>query len=104
MQDGASAYTARTTSKCLEDHKINFWRKEEWPPNSPDLNLIENLWSILEETIKNKTVEPPSLRQLETALVKSLDEIKLVSLENLYMSMPARVKIIVRCKGNYPVK
>ena len=104
MQDGASAHTARTTSKWLEDHKINFWRKEEWPPNSPDLNLIENLWSILEETIKDRKVEPQSLRQLETALLKSWDKIKLESLENLYMSMPARVKDVVRCKGDYPVK
>ena len=53
MQNGTSAHFARTTSKWLDDPKINFWRKEEWPPNSPNQNLIENIWSILEETIKD---------------------------------------------------
>ena len=54
MQDGARCLSAAAaTSQWLHDHHIKFWGKSEWPPNSPYLNLIENLWSILEEEMKS---------------------------------------------------
>ena len=37
---------------CAE-HFPRFWRKVEWSGNSPDLNPIENLCSILKDRLKN---------------------------------------------------
>ena len=54
MQDGAHCNTAHTTLLWLQDQEIKFWDKDEWPPNFLDLNPIENLWSILEETMKSE--------------------------------------------------
>ena len=46
MQDGAPAHTASKTQQWCGDHLKGFWEKTEWPGNPPDLNPIENLWSI----------------------------------------------------------
>ena len=43
MQDGAPAHTAKKTQAWCAEHFPEFWRKDQWPDNSPDLNPIENL-------------------------------------------------------------
>ena len=57
IKEGARFHTAHTTLQGLQDQEIKFWGKDEWPPNSLDLNPIENLWSILEETMKSEKMQ-----------------------------------------------
>ena len=104
MQDGARCHTAATTIQWLEDKEINYWGKAEWPPNSPDLNPIENLWSILEETMKSEKDQPKNIADLEKLLQRAWKKIKLDTLENLVKSMPDRVRDIVKNKGYYVIK
>ena len=43
QQDNAVIYTAKLTTKWLQDHNI---ATLDWPTKSPDLKPIENPWSI----------------------------------------------------------
>ena len=104
MQDGARCHTAATTTQWLQDNEIQFWGKDEWPPNSPDLNPIENLWSILQESMQKEKSPPKDVDGLTKLLKKSWRNIPLETLENLVNSMPHRVKAVIEAKGHYVIK
>ena len=41
MQDNDPKHTLRFAGRYMEDNEIEWWRT---PPESPDINPIENLW------------------------------------------------------------
>ena len=51
MEDGALVYRSKVLAGWRESHKIE---KIVWPPNSPDLNSIKNLWKMLKEAVQKK--------------------------------------------------
>lgn len=41
QQDNASCHTSNDAQKWCNDNFWNFWDKQRWPPNSPDLNVLD---------------------------------------------------------------
>ena len=68
-----------------------------WPPQSPDLNPIEHLWDILDKKIdkSNVTSQDTLWEQIQAAW----QEISLDTLKKLVMSMPDRMKAVIKAKG-----
>ena len=47
QQDGAPAHTSRLAQEWIEENSPDFINKDEWPPNSPDLNPLDyHVWGL----------------------------------------------------------
>ena len=83
QQDNAPCHRAKIVSDSFESKNIE---RLTWPPNSPDLNCIENLWSGLDKEISKKA--PRSLEELRNILPAILGNVPKHILENSIDSMP----------------
>lgn len=98
QQDGATPHTARSTQQWCRENLNSFIPKEEWPGNSPDLNVIENLWSILDtEVYKDPT--PSNMAQLRRRLRHAWGRLSQTHLRALVHSMPDRLNNVIHNKG-----
>ena len=104
QQDGAPAHTAAVTQTWLQTNFPSHWGKDVWPPNSPDMSPIENLWGILKEKINFANPQPSNLDQLKNTILKAWSEISPETLENLIRSMPDRIDAVIKAKGYFPMK
>ena len=68
QQDGARAHTSAVSRAWLNKNIPNY--NENWPPNSPDLSPIKNLWSILSRSVY-KDPEPKISWSAKMSFVKS---------------------------------
>lgn len=108
LQDNAPTHTANIVQSWLQE-----WAQEngvelvDWPPYSPDLNPIENLWKLLKEGICKRYPELGSLPKNEEAwdrLVRAAIEVwedLEKDLERLVSSMDRRMAAVVRANGWY---
>lgn len=66
MQDNDPKHTSRLARAFFEDNNINWWRT---PPESPDLNPIEDLWHELKLYLESY-VKPQTKQQLVDGIKK----------------------------------
>ena len=93
-QEGATPHTARKTMKFFEEKNLQFLL---WPPNSPDVNPIENVWEILKNTVEQKN--PKTKQELIEAIQNSKSVITREIRENLMNSVGKRLKSCKRLPG-----
>ena len=71
MQDNDPKHTSRAAQQFYNSAGINWWRT---PPESPDMNPIENLWHELKEFIRRE-VKPRNKEQLVDGIRRFWDTV-----------------------------
>jgi hypothetical protein len=69
----------------------------DWPSNSPDLNPIENLWSIVKHNVEKRI--PSNISELNQYLVEEWEKIPNSMLSNLVSSMNHCCQMIIDGNG-----
>ena len=95
QQDNDPKHTAIINREWIEDNNVPTF---EWPANSPDLNPIENLWSILDRDLMSRT--PNNEEELFDVLQEAWKRIPIQTLEDLVDSMPRRCQAVIDSNGN----
>ena len=96
MQDGAPCHTAKAVVTWLDDCMVNYFK--DWPGNSPDINPVENLWSIIKRGLRD--LDTSSVPKLTTAIQQLWATIPQSHMENLADSVPRRLQEVIKRKGN----
>ena len=97
QQDGAPAHTASSTREFLIQRKIDVL--QNWPPNSPDLSWIENIWGWTEQQLRKHSFS--TLSELKSVLQKVWDEMPLEVLQANCRSMRDRLKKCIEREGQH---
>lgn len=95
MHDGAPCHRSLSTSTYLDNRKICVL--SDWPAQSPDLNPIENLWSILKEKVAKHN--PGTCDELWSITKHEWNSIDAVTIVKLYEFMSQRMKAVLKAKG-----
>ena len=97
QEDGATCHTGKYATRWKDSHQINHF--DFWPPQSPDLNPIEHLWSSLDKLIEERRPNIGNVDQLKVALQESWCTISHELAERLVGSMPDCCKAVIEANG-----
>ena len=84
-------------TKCLGKQNIDILGP--WPGNSPDLNPIENLWSILKRRVDKQN--PTNSDNLQALIMQEWAAIRQDVAQKLIDSMPGRIAEVLKKKGQH---
>ena len=100
MQDGAGCHIAKKTREWLEEHGIE--QVQSWPPRSPDLNPIENLWGIIAAAVGRRG--PGTKVELEKFVMEEWAKVKPETLNALVESFRGRLQKCIQLGGAHVSK
>jgi len=98
QQDNDPKHTSKLARAFFEEqgYQLLFW-----PPNSPDLNPIEHLWTHLKRKLAQFEHPPGGINALWLRVQEVWNEIPPLVVQNLIESMPRRIQAVKRAKGGH---
>ena len=89
-------HTSKLVTAYLQENHI---RCLPTPANSPDLNAVENVWSMLDNELKKMKFTGKA--GLKKAIKKAWHGIKQEKIRNCVLSMPHRMKLVTEANGKH---
>jgi hypothetical protein len=100
QQDGAPCHTATATQTYLTDNFASFWRKDIWPPNSPDLSPLDyGIWPHMKRKVSAKRHQ--SVNALKSAIRKEWSRMDATFVRKVCSRFRRRVQAVIDSDGGY---
>ena len=95
IEDDSKVHLRYTRLPRLE-HGI---RGFNWPPSSPDLNVIEKLWQQMKEELKRLPFVPTSVDQLKREIQRLWDQVNPHDYQPYVERLTCKLKDVISLKG-----
>ncbi len=96
MQDNAPCHKSKAVVEFLKRENVTTL---DWPPQSPDLNPIENLWALIKRKLKKQFSTPKTRGELIDQVFAVWEDIDSQLRNNLIKSMSNRLCEVLLKKG-----
>lgn len=100
MQDNAPSHASKFTKSWLQEQGFVGESYMDWPPNSCDLNPIENLWSILKRDIYANGRQFNSKDDLWEAVKVAASNVSTTTIAKLTSDVDNRLLKVIEKKGS----
>lgn len=94
QQDGSGVHRASTVTIFIAQ---NMPQKMDWPPYSPDLSPIENIWAWLKSQVAKDV--PKNVESLKKSIKRHWESMDVEFLAPYFDSMPNRMDMVIKNKG-----
>lgn len=102
QQDGAPAHTARIAQEWLQSNCPEFIEKDQWPPNSPDLNPLDyHVWGAMLEKYHKLQPKPKTIAELKVALQSIWDHLPQRPINKSIINFRKRLTACVNANGGH---
>lgn len=95
QQDNAPQHKANVSKAWFHNHGVSLI---DFPPYSPDLNPIENLWNIIKQRVERRLVH--TVDEVERVLKEEWEAVNTELLAQLVATMPARCQEVHNNRGH----
>jgi len=96
QQDNVPIHTSRLANEYLAEANIAVLK---WPADSPDLNIIEDIWAYIKQRLDGYRKNPTSLEELWERVQDIWTTIPIEVIHNLYASLPRRMQMVYKNRG-----
>lgn len=94
QQDNAPCHKSRQSTTWFLENDVPVF---EWPPQSPDLSPIENLWHILKVKVSKHHCASKNI--LKQKICEEWNKISNELCYDLVASMPKRCRAVIKARG-----
>ena len=99
QQDDDPKHTSKLVKEYLSQQS---YKVMEWPAQSPDLNPIENMWSLLKRKLNEYGSAPKGLESLNERVIDIwYNKITPEDCQKVIESMPNRIQACLKAKGKW---
>ena len=102
QQDGAPAHTASLSQDWLAVNSSDFIGKDEWPPNSPDINPLDCcVWGVMLAAYQKHNPKPTTKAQLREVLQEIWDNLSQDCMNKAVLGVRKRLRACVQADGGH---
>ena len=99
QQDNCPAHVdaLSVVKKWNAKHGTSIILLSPWPPSSPDLNVIENMWSYIDAKIQAKGCK--NLKEFQAAVLSEVKNVPQWYIHKLFNSLGKRMQLVIEKEG-----